>query len=683
MAGYYETTNGLGAISATIRMAKGPRLMRVDDGEVSPPEAVIDDDGIESEEDVGVKVAVGMICKKKDLYQKIDQLGKLAWTAKMPSHLEEAAENKKSKKYAILIRNKKSYDSHKKLEIDSIIIQSPLLKNILHDVLKEYPGVTTTLSRLIFSAPFRPFVHRRGQLDAAYSGEQDEDTKNHLALLKDVLHNELSDIIATAEDYVKHKVVSYEEIWTIFEPGCVVYANQSGKSAATRLVDGQFIKHPDIGPCFQVKCDRVDWDGSQFGYAETLFHIKPFDGTVPITDLDCFPLSYHPDEESVKEKLIARGRQFEKLAGYHYKSYKGRAIQTTRYGPQMITVDGRVIIDGNAHRQANAHLRLYLKPIDRIRAAINVEDEDSDDEELFGFGPGFQSRGLEDYDTTAKRRRPLKEEQLLICAPVVRGYSLRAKLWLEFFVDSVSEIVFSDKAFDSLVIPEGHKSLILAIAQAQVQKKDVFDDVISGKGRGIIMLLSGGPGIGKTLTAESVAEHMRVPLYMMSAADLGTNTFEVEIGLTRVLGMVARWNAILLLDECEVFLEARSTHDLQRNRIVSIFLRTLEYYEGLLFLTTNRIENMDEAFNSRIHFQLSYPNLDAKARRTVWQGFLDRQQGGYDVDDEQLVRLERLEINGRVIKNILKSATLLASHKNEKLGFQHIETVLQVNGHEI
>ncbi|KAJ8117800.1 hypothetical protein ONZ43_g4120 [Nemania bipapillata] len=631
-------------------------------------------------EDVAKKAAVGMICEKKDLYQKIDQHNKATWTATMPRDLDEAAENGETEKYAILIRNKKSYDSRKTLEIDSIVIQSPLLKNVLHGVLEGYPGVTTTLSRLIFSAPFKPFVHRRHQLNAAFSGESDKDTKAHLSLLKDVLYSELGGVIAATEDYIKNKVATYEEIWTIFEPGCVVYASELGKPIAGRLVDGQFVNHQKFGPCFQLKCDTVDWDGSQFGYNQSQYFITPFEGTMAITDLECFPLSYHPDEQGMRERLISRGRQFEALAGYHYKSYRGRAIETTRYGPSMITVDGRIIIDADAHRKANAHLRLYLKPLDSSRAGINVQAEDFDEEWSENESVDEDMR-LHTRDTTAKQHRALKEEQLLICAPVVRGYALHAKLWLEFFVDCVSEVVFNVDAFDSLVLPAGHKSLILAIAQAQVNKKDMFDDVISGKGRGIIMLLSGGPGIGKTLTAESVAEHMKVPLYMMSAGDLGTTSSEVEIGLTKVLNMVAKWDAILLLDECDVFLEARSTHDLDRNRIVSIFLRTLEYYEGLLFLTTNRVKNMDEAFDSRIHFSLAYPDLDAKARGLVWKGFLDRQQGGADVSDEELAKLARLEINGRVIKNVLKSATLLAAHKDEKLGFQHVETVLEVNGY--
>jgi broad-specificity NMP kinase len=101
------------------------------------------------------------------------------------------------------------------------------------------------------------------------------------------------------------------------------------------------------------------------------------------------------------------------------------------------------------------------------------------------------------------------------------------------------------------------------------------------------MLLSGEPGVGKTLTAESgkhellnyftwsvaeinpVAEEMHQPLYSMSAGELGETAAEVEESLELVLELTAKWNAILLLDECDMFLEARTTANIRRNRLIS------------------------------------------------------------------------------------------------------------------
>ena len=128
----------------------------------------------------------------------------------------------------------------------------------------------------------------------------------------------------------------------------------------------------------------------------------------------------------------------------------------------------------------------------------------------------------------------------------------------------------------------------MALSKTQAASVNNFDDIVSGKGKGMILLLSGPPGVGKTLTAEAVSENMRVPLYMMSAGDLGIRPEEVEMNLENILEMVAKWKAILLIDECDVFLEARPIHDMERNKLVSIFLRLLEYYQGTLFLTTNR-----------------------------------------------------------------------------------------------
>lgn len=174
---------------------------------------------------------------------------------------------------------------------------------------------------------------------------------------------------------------------------------------------------------------------------------------------------------------------------------------------------------------------------------------------------------------------------------------------------------------------------------------------------------------------------MKVPLYCMSAGDLGFDPRKVETKLQDILEMCSRWSAILLLDEADVFLEQRSLHELERNKLVSIFLRVLEYYEGTMFLTTNRVQTFDPAFQSRIHISLDYQELSIESRRLVWKNFLDNSVQDHVVSSKDLDELARMNMNGRQIKNILKIARLLASRKDEKLGKEHVLTTLEVTQH--
>lgn len=92
------------------------------------------------------------------------------------------------------------------------------------------------------------------------------------------------------------------------------------------------------------------------------------------------------------------------------------------------------------------------------------------------------------------------------------------------------------------------------------------------------------------MTAEGISELLKCPLYMVSAGELGTDSRYLESELQKILDICHTWGAILLLDEADVFLEKRSMHDIHRNSLVGVFLRQLEYFMGILFLTTNRVE---------------------------------------------------------------------------------------------
>jgi SpoVK/Ycf46/Vps4 family AAA+-type ATPase len=173
-------------------------------------------------------------------------------------------------------------------------------------------------------------------------------------------------------------------------------------------------------------------------------------------------------------------------------------------------------------------------------------------------------------------------------------------------MDRLEDITWSDEAFNSLVLGSKQKMLILSLFKSHTARAATFDDVVKGKGKGLIGLLSGSPGCGKTLTAEAVAEMTRRPLYSVSAGELGTVPRELDERLTLILEIAQTWDAVLLLDEAEVFLQQRSMTDVTRNALVSIFLRQLEYYQGILILTTNLIAQCDAAFESAFASGLSF-----------------------------------------------------------------------------
>lgn len=95
-------------------------------------------------------------------------------------------------------------------------------------------------------------------------------------------------------------------------------------------------------------------------------------------------------------------------------------------------------------------------------------------------------------------------------------------------------------------------------------------------------------------------------------------------------------------------------------------------------MTTNRAEAIDRAFQSRIHLTLRYPGLTAEAKTTIWRQFVEgtRWAAGNTVADEQYQKLATLPINGREIKNIVKTAFLLASQEKSPLGLEHMKKVV-------
>lgn len=268
------------------------------------------------------KAQFGSIDNAKHIYKgPTDAQGSWTWVDSCPDDVAEAAENEETAKNALVVRNKKSADSRKKFEIHSIVIQSPWLKKALAEILKDYPGVYCNLERLVFNAPFEPFVHRWGDFLDFMKKKHDEKTEKHLNILYEILKEELRDTIKAFEDYVAQGVITFEHVWTIFQPGAIVLSHfHGGTTVAVQFRSGNY-EETRCGKVYSLNCECIDWNGENYGKGGEQLQVPEFVGARPIKSLHAYPLAFHPRKEALRDLLIKRGKKFESLTGYHYKGW--------------------------------------------------------------------------------------------------------------------------------------------------------------------------------------------------------------------------------------------------------------------------------------------------------------------------------------------------------------------------
>ncbi|KAF2210383.1 hypothetical protein CERZMDRAFT_69393 [Cercospora zeae-maydis SCOH1-5] len=558
-------------------------------------------------------------------------------------------------KFALCLVRHMSHDN-KYVQKIGLQVNSQHLKDILRETIDSFPGISFHTKDITIDAPYRVLFHYKDELEAAGEKLEDEDAIAHLGLLLDFIHEEFNDTIEESENLREQGLMSYQYLWTIYRPGDLIYGTVLGQPRAFRLISyqytcGQF-------PSLQLSTEFVDFDGEDFGTRTGAQSVAAFSGAERIDRLEAFPMKFHSALDDIQKLLVARGRRFEELAGMHFKRYASIALEHTPCGLSRYNVDGRVVVDTKTYHRLNAN------------RAFTVSAFKSAEDKRKKRHPSTELIPLDVLDVD-----PLTDGQCLLANAMVRGFSFTEKRWFEFFVDKLLPPAWNTNCFDQLVLPAAQKDLVQALVANHVQQRSDFDDIVKGKGKGLILVLHGPPGVGKTLTAETVAEFCKRPLYMVSSGDLGTDSERLDERLTKILDMASTWKAVLLIDEADVFLERRSLHDMERNSLVSIFLRVLEYYEGILFLTSNRVNTFDDAFKSRIHVPLKYNDLTVDSRTKIWKQFLRDEDA---VDDEGLKALAQADINGRQIKNVIRTAKSLANFKGAKLDREKLQQVITI-----
>lgn len=254
-----------------------------------------------------------------------------------------------------------------------------------------------------------------------------------------------------------------------------------------------------------------------------------------------------------------------------------------------------------------------------------------------------------------------------------------------------------------LVLPQEEKNIL----SASVLKSTASDEleIISGRRPGVVILFRGGPGTGKTFAAEALAELSRRPLYRLTSSDIGIELKEVERNLNEAFYLGGIWDAsrcrsrnfkrdakliinsylVMLIDDCNVYLERRSESDFSRNAVVSFVLQALDYHQGIIILTSKgQLQKAEErqpgaklltglrlepALVPRVHITCEF-ELDDNKRKEVWRSTMKafnlhiNEDGGlYTTDDilKSILKQDSSTLSIREIRNAIQTATNLAT----------------------
>lgn len=231
--------------------------------------------------------------------------------------------------------------------------------------------------------------------------------------------------------------------------------------------------------------------------------------------------------------------------------------------------------------------------------------------------------------------------------PYVRIFSFDKKAYFYCHVEDLIPYEYDKSALSKLIIPSQTRTILSRIFTSNI--KDYYSDFIKSKHGGMVILAEGPPGVGKTSTAEVYSEMLEKPLYIIQLFELGTHASTIEKNLTIIFNRIQKWQAVLLFDEIDIYLYKRE-NNLEQAAIVGVFLRLLDYFSGLIFFTTNRIEALDPAILSRVSLKIKFQNHDEKNRIELWKSKLK----DADIVVDSLKLLPKLELNGRQIKNAIR-----------------------------
>ncbi|KAL8846050.1 MAG: hypothetical protein Q9221_008831, partial [Calogaya cf. arnoldii] len=610
---------------------------------------------------------------------------------------------------------KEHWNKEKVKEKTEILLKGRDLREAMHKVygkhLEHYQTRNWLEQEQTICQPFTNELWYWNELcDAAKSNYESEQGRQDLQLLLDHLLDIEPDRIKFATSTASLNRVSPKELWLLFRPGTEVISKPyMDEPQLFRVQDCHYNESND----FVVETWALDWTGTELireCYDFTLSWYEKDDEKLAITELDCYPVKYYTSSDGARGRkaleaekhLIRRGKLFRNICreskmGRHHAYvgellYDPQPVVTIRNFGELIAqrvIKGNIMIDFAAYQQYSPGGSSALGSLEPVggpacKCQLCLDDRSNWSHWIGRFAIEDKGESSADEDTN----------YLLLPARLL-GYCFGTKVWAQFHVNRVQAIEKPDAGTEmkKLIFPEESEEvkedLRILIEQHGNTKLPMIVDPIEGKGAGLVVLLHGPPGVGKTLTAETLAKCASKPLYLVGASDVGLDPKAAEESLARIFDLAERWGAVLLIDEADVFVDSRGSRgegDLSKNALVSVMLRALEYFKGILMMTTNRVMTFDVAMLSRCHYAVNFKSLTHKQEQDIWEGYVKQLTPHNSAQREDIVtwvkditkrtKNQGTRLSGREIRNVFTTAqTLAQAEPNKKIQKKHLERV--------
>ncbi|KAI1878548.1 uncharacterized protein JN550_000730 [Neoarthrinium moseri] len=584
---------------------------------------------------------------------------------------------------------------------------------------------------------FNPIVLNWNHLRQVYNAmsyEKNGATRTKLEVLLECVQRIYPSMTKFQEERQNAPEIAWKDMEVLFIPGTLIVANwkEHGSPQISNAPQVFKVNHLSIkDEIFRITAWLWDSDGTHQAPRRTMysFGIKKYTDRRRIEQLPYYPVEFFRYKDKIGVEAIRSHPEYDNRKRlFQEYALKVKGSKTIlKYEDEVLNLLGSMEVDKSlasfligptlSKRVDSTELVMncrYVKINDEIVIDVrNYMRKSAGSRFLGNHYPALHTSichcslciddATKEWCNSFTSEDTPSEENIndLLLAPRVFGYALARKIWCQFSLNMIKPEIIKDVEIsdDDFILPEGIEKSDLVDIEHMVKThtavmsrktEERIGDAVGGKGESLILLFHGVSGTGKTLLAESLAQKSGKPLYKVGTSDIGLEVSEAEKKLKEIFELAEAWDALLLIDEADVLLDARGTTNegaLAKNSLVSVLLREVEYFKGVLIMTTNRVVAFDPAILSRIHYAVNFTKLNTDQQQRLWQGWLRRLDAISlcENSDEIRIWIENLKskrtgggypLNGREIRNIVIVAQTMAFQdgKRSKLKVTHLQT---------